>query len=100
MIDGDITSCADDGRACRGTASSAAMRWHFRANRFRSLNPTRKEVASKYRRWTVDYETNEPPGTVIVDTKRRFLFHVQEGGKATRYGVGVGKDGRSWYGEA
>jgi lipoprotein-anchoring transpeptidase ErfK/SrfK len=25
---------------------------------------------------------------------------VQEGGKATRYGVGVGKDGRSWYGEA
>jgi lipoprotein-anchoring transpeptidase ErfK/SrfK len=59
-----------------------------------------KEVASKYRRWTVDYETKEPAGTVIVDTKRRFLFHVQEGGKATRYGVGVGKDGRSWYGEA
>jgi lipoprotein-anchoring transpeptidase ErfK/SrfK len=59
-----------------------------------------QEVPSKYRRWTVDYKTKEPPGTVIVDTKRRFLFHVQEGGKATRYGVGVGKDGRSWYGEA
>jgi len=59
-----------------------------------------QEVPSKYRRWTVDYKTNEPPGTVVVDTKRRFLFHVQEGGKAVRYGVGVGKDGRSWYGEA
>ncbi|MFO0990885.1 MAG: L,D-transpeptidase [Hyphomicrobiales bacterium] len=59
-----------------------------------------QEVPSKYRRWTVDYETNEAPGTIIVDTKRRFLFHVQEGGKAVRYGVGVGKDGRTWYGEA
>ena len=59
-----------------------------------------QEVPSKYRRWTVDYKTNEPPGTLIVDTKRRFLFQILEGGKATRYGVGVGKDGRSWYGEA
>jgi lipoprotein-anchoring transpeptidase ErfK/SrfK len=59
-----------------------------------------QEVPSKYRRWTVDYKSNEPPGTLIVDTKRRFLFQVLEGGKATRYGVGVGKDGRSWYGEA
>src|SRR5215470_12230622 len=59
-----------------------------------------QEVPSKYRRWTVDYETNEAPGTIIVDTKRRFLYHVQGGGKAVRWGVGVGKDGRTWYGEA
>jgi lipoprotein-anchoring transpeptidase ErfK/SrfK len=59
-----------------------------------------KEVAVKYRRTVVDYETAEPPGTVVVDTKRRFLYHVQENGQATRYGVGVGKDGRSWYGAA
>lgn len=59
-----------------------------------------QEVPKKFRRWAVDYETAEPPGTVIVDTKRRFLFHVHGNGKATRYGVGVGKDGRSWYGTA
>jgi lipoprotein-anchoring transpeptidase ErfK/SrfK len=59
-----------------------------------------QEVPSKYRRWTVDYKSNEAPGTLIVDTKRRFLFQVLEGGKATRYGVGVGKDGRTWFGEA
>lgn len=59
-----------------------------------------KEVSVKFRRKTVNYETSEPPGTVIVDTGHKFLYHVQEGGKATRYGVGVGKDGRSWYGTA
>ena len=59
-----------------------------------------KEIPYKYRRSTVDYETNEPAGTVVVDTKRRFLYHVQGNGQATRYGVGVGKDGRSWYGAA
>jgi lipoprotein-anchoring transpeptidase ErfK/SrfK len=59
-----------------------------------------REVPTKFRRWTVDYKTAEPPGTIVVDTKRRFLFHVHGNGKATRYGVGVGKDGRSWYGTA
>ena len=48
----------------------------------------------------MDYETNEPPGTIVVDTKQRFLYHVQAGGQATRYGVGVGRTGRDWYGEA
>ena len=59
-----------------------------------------QEIPQEFRRQTVDYETNEPPSSVVIDTKRRFLFHVQEGGKATRYGVGVGKEGRTWYGEA
>jgi lipoprotein-anchoring transpeptidase ErfK/SrfK len=59
-----------------------------------------QEIPQEFRRQTVDYETKELPGTVVIDTKRRFLFHVQEGGKATRYGVGVGKEGRTWYGEA
>jgi lipoprotein-anchoring transpeptidase ErfK/SrfK len=59
-----------------------------------------KEIPVKFRRKTVDYETTEPAGTLVIDTGRRFLYHVQGGGQATRYGVGVGKDGRSWYGTA
>ncbi len=59
-----------------------------------------REIPQEFRRQTVDYETKEPPSTVVVDTKRCYLFHVQEGGKATRYGVGVGKAGRTWYGAA
>jgi lipoprotein-anchoring transpeptidase ErfK/SrfK len=59
-----------------------------------------QDVPVKYRRKVVDFETAEPPGTLVVDTNRRYLFHVQGGGKAVRYGVGVGKDGRTWYGVA
>lgn len=57
-------------------------------------------IPYKFRRRSVDYATNEPPGTIVVDTGSKFLYHVQGNGQATRYGVGVGKAGRSWYGEA
>ena len=46
----------------------------------------------------VSYDGNEPPGTIIVDTPRRFLFLVEGDGKARRYGIGVGKPGFSWAG--
>jgi lipoprotein-anchoring transpeptidase ErfK/SrfK len=47
----------------------------------------------------VDYQTNEPPGTIVVDTPHHFLYLVEEGGKARRYGVGVGRPGFTWSGE-
>ena len=59
-----------------------------------------EQIPYKFRRREVDYPTNEPQGTVIVNTGERFLYHVLGNGKATRYGVGVGKEGRTWYGEA
>src|SRR5262245_10800114 len=59
-----------------------------------------QEVPFKYRRRTIDYDTNEPPGTLVVHTGQRFLYHVPGNGEAIRYGVGVGKAGRTWYGEA
>ncbi|GJE37615.1 L,D-transpeptidase [Methylobacterium persicinum] len=54
----------------------------------------------KYRRQTVAYTGLEPPGTIVVDIDQRQLYLVQEGGTALRYGVGVGKAGFSWKGEA
>jgi lipoprotein-anchoring transpeptidase ErfK/SrfK len=60
----------------------------------------KEQIPYKLRRRDVDYETAEPPGTVIVDARHRFLYHVLGGGQATRYGVGVGKAGRTWSGEA
>lgn len=46
----------------------------------------------------VDYATVERPGTVIVDTTARYLYHVEEGGTAMRYGVGIGRAGFEWSG--
>ncbi|BAQ49567.1 ErfK/YbiS/YcfS/YnhG family protein (plasmid) [Methylobacterium aquaticum] len=51
-------------------------------------------------RQIVAYPTREPPGTLVVDPQRRFLYFVMEGGKAMRYGVGVGKAGFEFTGEA
>ncbi|MBL8906130.1 MAG: L,D-transpeptidase [Rhizobiales bacterium] len=59
-----------------------------------------QRIAPEFRRTTVDYRTKEPKGTIVVDTGQRFLYHVQGGGQATRYGVGVGRAGRDWFGEA
>jgi len=51
-------------------------------------------------RQLVDYATAEKPGTIVVDTNARFIYLVQEGGKALRYGVGVGKEGLEFKGMA
>ena len=61
--------------------------------------PVRK-IDKKYLRQIVDYETRERPGTVVVSVKDRFLYLVQPGGKAVRYGIGVGKQGFAWNGNA
>jgi lipoprotein-anchoring transpeptidase ErfK/SrfK len=53
-----------------------------------------------YWRQQVADPTGEKPGTVVVDTANRFLYHVGEAGMATRYGVGIGRDGFAWSGRA
>jgi lipoprotein-anchoring transpeptidase ErfK/SrfK len=57
-----------------------------------------KELPPKFRRQTVDYPTSEPAGTIIIDTPNTYLYLVLGGGKAMRYGVGVGRDGFTWAG--
>ncbi|MGW9232166.1 L,D-transpeptidase [Pseudorhizobium sp. NPDC055634] len=54
----------------------------------------------KFHRQIVSYATEETPGTIVVNTRERFLYYVLPGGKAVRYGIGVGKQGFSWSGEA
>ncbi|MAY29510.1 MAG: hypothetical protein CL627_09875 [Aurantimonas sp.] len=47
---------------------------------------------------TVPYNGREPAGTIVVDTRAKFLYHVGRDGTARRYGVGVGKPGFGWKG--
>jgi lipoprotein-anchoring transpeptidase ErfK/SrfK len=60
----------------------------------------REKVAAQYRPRTVSYETTETPGTIIIESDKKFLYLILENGKARRYGVGVGKDGFRWAGTA
>lgn len=58
------------------------------------------QVDPKYFRRTVQFESNEAPGTIIVDTSKYFVYRVEGEGKATRYGANVGREGFLWSGEA
>ncbi len=55
-------------------------------------------VPPQYWRQVVDDPTGERPGTLVVDTANRYLYLVQENGRAMRYGVGIGRDGFTWSG--
>jgi len=57
-----------------------------------------KELSPQLRRQLVDYVTSEPAGTVIIDTRHTYLYLVLGGGKALRYGIGVGREGFTWSG--
>jgi lipoprotein-anchoring transpeptidase ErfK/SrfK len=58
------------------------------------------DVPPEYLRQAVVYPSNEPPGTIIVDPGNRFLYAVEGGGRAVRYGIGVGRQGFAWSGVA
>ena len=48
----------------------------------------------------VSFKRRYKPGTIVVDPHNHFLYLVERGGKARRYGVGVGKAGRAFRGGA
>ena len=56
------------------------------------------ELPPNLRRQEVDFQTKEPPGTIIVDTPHTYLYYVLGHGRAIRYGVRVGRDGFTWTG--
>lgn len=56
------------------------------------------QVRADLRRVTVNYPSDEAPGTIIVDTQNTYLYYVLGGGKAIRYGIGVGREGFTWSG--
>jgi lipoprotein-anchoring transpeptidase ErfK/SrfK len=58
------------------------------------------KIKPELRRTEVAYETSKPAGTVIVDTPERRAYYVLGNGRAIRYGVGVGREGLAFSGDA
>jgi lipoprotein-anchoring transpeptidase ErfK/SrfK len=65
----------------------------------RDVRKYRRNPPAKYNRRTVPITTDENPGTIIIDTRKKFLYYVVDDRKAIRYGVGVGREGFGWSGE-
>lgn len=59
-----------------------------------------KRINQKYHRQIVKYYSRHPKGTIIVNTRQRYLYYIMSRTKAVRYGIGVGREGFAWEGEA
>ena len=46
----------------------------------------------------MDFPNNYAPGTIIINTRERRLYLIQNSSQALRYGIGVGRDGFRWGG--
>ena len=57
-----------------------------------------EQLPPEFQRTVVYFRTTETPGTIIVNTNERYLYVVQGGGRAIRYGIGVGREGFQWQG--
>ena len=55
-------------------------------------------LPERLRRQVVSFGTREAPGTIVIDTGNTVLYLVLGGGRAMRYGVGVGRQGFTWSG--
>jgi lipoprotein-anchoring transpeptidase ErfK/SrfK len=88
--------------AARGEPLSLAPAASFFASPFNQIlrEPAGREAvpAEQLRRQVVEYPSPETSGTIIVDTAHTYLYYVLGGGKALRYGIGVGRDGFTWSG--
>jgi lipoprotein-anchoring transpeptidase ErfK/SrfK len=52
----------------------------------------------RFQRQEVAFPGPQRPGTIVVDTPNKYLYLVQPGGRALRYGIGVGRPGFAWAG--
>ena len=58
------------------------------------------DIDPRYLRQIVYFPTREQSGTIVIDPHNHFLYLIQDGGRARRYGVGVGRQGFEWSGAA
>ncbi len=64
-----------------------------------ATKPASRQFDPAFLPTVIAYNGPEKPGTIIIDTNARYLYLIEPGGQARRYGVGVGKPGFEWAGE-
>ena len=52
----------------------------------------------KFKKTEVSLPSSEAPGTIIINTRQKYLYLILGNGRALRYGVGVGREGFKWQG--
>ena len=97
-----LAACIAVSVALPATSASAFMGARPAADGVTSSDVTlvvqQKQPKRAFLRKKVRFVTNEKPGTIIIDTPNKYLYYVEGNNKATRYGVGVGREGFGWSG--
>ena len=97
-----LAACIAVSVALPATSASAFMGARPAADGVASSDVTlevqQKQPKRAFLRKKVRFVTNEKPGTIIIDTPNKYLYYVEGNNKATRYGVGVGREGFGWSG--
>lgn len=57
------------------------------------------QSGSAIKRQDIKYEGPYEPGTIVINTSERRLYHVYEKDRAHKYGIGVGREGFQWSGK-
>ena len=86
--------------AARPSAVASAAYGPVSGERFAVPAAPLSRINPAFLRARVAYARNEGPGTIVIDPRARYLYFVEEGGRAMRYGVGVGREGFAWSGTA
>ncbi|MFV0492117.1 MAG: L,D-transpeptidase family protein [Pseudorhodobacter sp.] len=59
-----------------------------------------EKLPEPLRRQQIAYQTDLPPGSIVIHPGQKFLYFVTAPGKAIRYGISVGRAGFDWAGDA
>ena len=84
-------------------AANAELVFNTMSRQWEDVDPKRrlymrKNPPAKFNRRSVFISTKEQPGTIIIDSDSKFLYYVESANRATRYGIGVGREGFGWGG--
>jgi lipoprotein-anchoring transpeptidase ErfK/SrfK len=88
---------------CMETTYEAASQSNFKPRDkeyLAKVSYIKTPVAEPFRRAIVDFHRKEAPGSIVVDSDNHYLYYVQDGGKAIRYGITVGEEAMAWSGIA
>jgi lipoprotein-anchoring transpeptidase ErfK/SrfK len=84
--------------ACASAQSLAYSQNDPSAPVYQSTPDADEQPSPALQRQVVPYAGNEPAGTIIIDPAHTFLYLTLGGGRAMRYGIGVGREGFEWSG--
>lgn len=85
------------------SANAGQVRYNFSGSTFEETGKKKKTrsagFTSSYRgKKTVSFSRSLKPGSILIKTSERRLYYVLPGGKAIKYGIGVGRQGFTWRG--